>query len=207
MSKTVCIFGAGGSARETYWIAHRCGYHVEALLNIQGGGSYHDTPILSEDYFDKEKHLAVVAIGNSNLRKKVVEKILLKHGDVFVSLIDPSVIMLSTTINIGIGAVIAPQCVLTCDITIGSFCQLNVASNIMHDVQAGDFFTTAPGAHINGKVKIGNVVYFGSNTSTKDNISITDCVTVGAGACVVGNIVDSGIYVGVPAKKLEKTNV
>jgi UDP-3-O-[3-hydroxymyristoyl] glucosamine N-acyltransferase len=77
----------------------------------------------------------------------------------------------------------------------------------MHDVRAGDFFTTAPGVRINGKVQIGDLVYFGSNSVTKEEISIGNQITIGAGACVVNDILESGIYVGVPARKLEKKNV
>ena len=204
--KKLCIFGAGGSARETYWIAQRCGYRVEALLDINEKGLYNNTPILSEQYFDPKKHSAVVAIGSSILRKKITENILTKYGNVFISLIDPSVLILSPNVNIGIGAVIAPQCVLTCDIHIGSFCQLNVATSVMHDVQIGDFFTTAPGVKINGKISIGDLVYFGSNVSTKDGISITDNVIIGAGACVVNDIIKSGTYVGIPAKTIRRAN-
>jgi sugar O-acyltransferase (sialic acid O-acetyltransferase NeuD family) len=202
--KKICIFGSGGSARETYWIAKRCGYEVEALLDYDPKGSYHDIPILSENYFDKKKHFAVVAIGNSGIRKKVTEKIISRHGNVFISLIDPCTVLLSPHINIGIGAVVAPRCVLTCNIIIGAFCQLNVATNIMHDANIGDFFTTATGVNINGCVKIGNVVYFGSNASTKEEICITNHVTIGVGACVVKNITESGVYIGVPAHKLKR---
>jgi sugar O-acyltransferase (sialic acid O-acetyltransferase NeuD family) len=203
----ICIFGAGGSARETYWIVKRCGHQVEAFLDVCDGTSYDAIPILAEKYFDPKKHLGVIAIGNSSLRKKIVERVIGKHGPVFISVIDPSVIILSPNVKIGVGAVIAPGCVLTSDIEIGDYCQLNVATSIMHDVQAGEFFTTAPGVRINGKVQIGDLVYFGSNSVTKEEISIGNQITIGAGACVVNDILESGIYVGVPARKLEKKNV
>lgn len=202
--KKICIFGAGGSAKETYWIAKRCGYEIAALLDICDGGYYDQAPIKQESFFDKEKYNAIIAIGNSDLRQKITAKILDRYGNVFVSLIDPSVILLSQTIKIGIGAIVAPMCVLTCDVNIGDFCQLNVSTNIMHDVVAGDFFTTAPGVHINGKVNIGNCVYFGSNSSTVEEISVCNNVVIGAAACVSKDIIESGTYVGVPAKKLEK---
>jgi len=200
----ICIFGAGGSARETYWIAKRCGYEVEAFLDVKDGSFYDNIPIKQENYFDPFKHLAVVAIGSSIIRKKISTQIMNKYGNVFISLIDPSCILLSPNIIIGKGAVIAPKCVLTCDIAIGDFCQLNVNSVIMHDAKIGDFFTTAPGVHINGNVNIGNCVYFGSNSTTKENISIYENTIVGAGACIVKNIIESGTYAGVPATKMEK---
>lgn len=199
----VCIFGAGGSARETYWITKRCGFGVDAFIDLQNGESYNGTPILIDNFFNPKKHLAVVALGNSSLRRKVVKKILNKYGDVFVSIIDPSCITLSN-VSIGIGAVVAPNCILTSDIVIGDFCQLNVGTSIMHDAIIGDFFTTAPGVRINGKIKIGDIVYFGSNACTKEEIEICDNVIVGAGATVVKNIQIAGTYVGVPAKRMDE---
>ena len=201
--KKICIFGAGASARETYWIAMRCGYEVDAFLDLYDGYFYENVPILSESFFDKKIHFAVIAVGSPKLRHKISSKILDKYGDVFISVIDPSVTLLSPNIKIGIGAVIAPQCVLTCDISIGSYCQINVGTSIMHDFCAGDFFTTAPGVKINGRVKVGDMVYFGTNSSTKEEINITSDVIIGAGACVVKDLEESGTYIGVPAKRLK----
>jgi UDP-3-O-[3-hydroxymyristoyl] glucosamine N-acyltransferase len=73
----------------------------------------------------------------------------------------------------------------------------------MHDFCAGDFFTTAPGVKINGRVKVGDMVYFGTNSSTKEEINIASDVVVGAGACVVKDLEESGTYIGVPAKRLK----
>jgi sugar O-acyltransferase (sialic acid O-acetyltransferase NeuD family) len=199
----ICIFGAGASARETYWIVKRCGHQVEALLDVRDGTSYDTVPILDENYFDPEKHLGVIAIGNSLLRKQIVERITNKYGPVFISVIDPSVIILSPNVKIGVGAVIAPGCVITSDIEIGNYCQINVGTSIMHDVHTGDYFTTAPGVRINGRVNIGHIVTFGSNSSTKEHISICDNVVIGAGACVVKDISESGTYVGIPARQMK----
>jgi sugar O-acyltransferase (sialic acid O-acetyltransferase NeuD family) len=201
--KKICIFGAGGSARETYWIAKRCSYQVAALLDLHKGEYYDHTPIFDETYFDPEQHVAVVAVGSPILRASIVKKINDKYGDVFISLIDPSVIILSPNVKIGKGAVIAPQCVITCDLNIGDFCQLNVATSIMHDTNIGHFFTSATGVKINGRVKIGNYVSFGSNAATRDKINITDKVIIGASACVINDIVESGTYIGAPAKRIK----
>lgn len=199
----ICIFGAGASARETYWIVKRCGHQVEALLDLHDGDKYDTVPILDESYFDPNKHLGVIAIGSSVLRKQIVDRITGMYGQVFISIVDPSVVILSPNVKIGVGAVIAPGCVITSDIDIGNYCQLNVSTSIMHDVHTGDFFTTAPGVRINGRVNIGHTVTFGSNASTKEHISICDNVIVGAGACVVKSITESGTYVGIPARQLK----
>jgi acetyltransferase-like isoleucine patch superfamily enzyme len=51
------------------------------------------------------------------------------------------------------------------------------------------------------KTRIGNNVYFGSN-STILPVSICDNVVIGAGAVVTKNITVPGVYAGNPAKKL-----
>ena len=39
-------------------------------------------------------------------------------------------------------------------------------------------------------------------TCVKNNVTITDDVTVGAGAAVVKDITEAGVYVGVPARRM-----
>lgn len=207
MSKKLCIFGAGGFAKEVYWLATQCGHEVEAFIDIHPGENYRDVPVVEDSYFNKDKHLAVVAVGSPKLREKIVKRIIDSHGsNVFKTLVHPKANVMDPLVKVGYGSVICANCILTCDIQLGMFSQLNLATTIGHDVIAGDFFTTAPGVHISGKVKTGDRVYFGTNSSTVEDISICNDVTVGAAACVAKDIMDSGIYVGVPAKKLEKKN-
>ncbi|HAZ11733.1 MAG TPA: hypothetical protein DCY86_03015 [Bdellovibrionales bacterium] len=56
-------------------------------------------------------------------------------------------------------------------------------------------------AYISGSVTIGESCYFGKNYSVINNISIAPNTIVGAGACVVSNIKESGTYVGKAAIK------
>jgi len=207
MSKTICIFGAGGFAKEVFWLAQQCGYVVDAFIDIHAGEDYHGTPVKDENYFDPSQHLAVVAVGSPKLREKIVKNIIETHGlEVFATLVHPKANLMDPTIVVGYGSVICANCILTCDIKMGNFAQLNLATTIGHDVQTGDFFTTAPGVHVSGKVIAGDKVYMGTNSSTVEDISICSDVTIGASACVSKDIVESGIYVGVPARKLEKKN-
>lgn len=204
MNKKICIFGAGGFAHEVFWLAHQCGQIVDAFIDIKPGSDYEDVPVKDENYFNEEKHLAVIAIGNPSIRQKTAFSLIEKYGKkIFTCLIHESV-KYTDNVIIGAGSIICANCVLTCDIKLGDFSQLNLATTIGHDTVTGDYFTTAPGAHISGKVKIGNKVYLGTNASTVEDITICDDVTIGAGACVSKDILESGVYVGVPARKLEK---
>lgn len=205
--KKLCIFGAGGFAKEVFWLARQCRRQPVAFIDVHPGDPYCGVKIEGEDYFDPKKHTAVVAVGSPKIRKKIVDQIIAKHGDVeFETLIHPTANLMSPTIVIGEGSVICANCILTCDIELGACSQLNLSTTIGHDTVAGPYFTTAPGVHVSGKVKVGERVYFGTNASTVEDISICDDVIIGAAACVSKDIVESGVYVGVPAKKLEKKN-
>lgn len=205
--KKICIFGAGGFAREVFWLAGQCGWWVSAFIDVHPGPDYQNVPIAPESYFDSQQHKAVVAVGNPLIREKIATKIADQYGsEVFATLISPSAELMASNIEIGYGSVICGNCILTCDIKLGPHAQLNLSTTIGHDTNAGAFFTTAPGVHISGKVIAGERVYFGTNASAIEGLFICDDVIVGAGACVAKNIVEPGTYVGIPAKKLEKKN-
>jgi sugar O-acyltransferase (sialic acid O-acetyltransferase NeuD family) len=206
MSK-ICIFGAGGFAKEVFWLANQCGQEVDAFIDVHAGGHCCGIKIENENYFDRTKHKAIVAVGNPITRQKITIPLVQRYGmGIFTSLISPFANIMADNVDIGMGTVICANCILTCDIKLGNFAQLNLATTIGHDTTAGDFFTTAPGVHVSGKVVAGHRVYMGTNSSTVENISICDDVTVGAAACVSKDITESGIYVGVPARKMEKKN-
>lgn len=205
--KKLCIFGAGGFAHEVFWLARQCGKDPVAFIDVHPGDDYHGVKVEGEDFFNPKKHTAVVAVGNPKVRKKIVDQIIARYGDVlFETLVHPSTNLMSPSIVIGEGSVICANCILTCDIQLGHSSQLNLSTTIGHDTVAGPYFTTAPGVHISGKVRAGEKVYLGTNASTVEDISICDDVTIGAAACVSKDITESGIYVGIPARKMEKKN-
>lgn len=205
--KKICIFGAGGFAKEVFWLAVQSGLTVDAFIDVHPGEEYHGVKVQKEEHFNKDKHLAVVAVGNPKLREKIVKQIIDRHGtQVFKTLVSTRANLMDPNITVGYGSVVCASCILTCDIRLGMFSQLNLATTIGHDTTTGDFFTTAPGVHISGKVSAGERVYFGTNSSVIEDINICNDVVIGAGACVAKDIIESGVYVGVPAKKLEKKN-
>ena len=109
---------------------------------------------------------------------------------------------MDTNIEIGEGSVICAGSILTTNIKIGKHSHLNLLTTIGHDTVVGDYFTTAPGAKISGNCNIGECVYFGTNSSVREKITICDNVTIGLNGGVVKNINKSGIYVGVPTRLL-----
>jgi serine acetyltransferase len=64
-----------------------------------------------------------------------------------------------------------------------------------------------PGSIVSGNVHIGNGVYLGTNSSIIEKKYLLHDIVIGANSVVIRDITESGTYVGVPVKKIEKQNV
>ena len=152
--------------------------------------------------FDPEEYELFITIGNPQLRAKMVSR--LPKETKYFSIIDPFALLLNKeSIEIGEGSIICANSLLTCNIKIGKHCHLNLATLIGHDVVIGDFFTSAPDVKIMGNNTIGDGVYFGTNASTKEKITVADGIIVGLNAGVVSDLLEAGTYVGTPVKKIK----
>jgi sugar O-acyltransferase (sialic acid O-acetyltransferase NeuD family) len=208
--KKIVIAGSGGFAKEVLSILYDLGKinlfdgFIEPknfFKKEQSSEKIMGFPILNSLQVKRETHDIIIGIGNPLIREKVYKE--LGSGFKYPSIIHPSAIV-SQWVTIGKGAVICSGVIITCDIKIGNFCQLNLNTTIGHDCIIGDYFTTAPNANISGSCIFGNRVYFGTSSAVKQGVSICDNVTIGMGAIVLKDICHSGIYIGNPLKKLNK---
>ena len=189
------LIGAGGFAFE---VKSQMGdLSIMSFVNDEFYNGENYTLPLSK--FDPNEYEIAIAIGDSAVRKRIVDK--LPKETKYFTFIHKSV-MIFDNVDIGEGSIICPGTIITTNCKIGKHCHLNIRTTIAHDNVIDDYFTTAPGVHISGNNHIGNCVYFGTNSSTKQKINICDDVIIGMHAAVVKNITDSGTYVGVPAKKI-----
>ena len=191
------IIGAGGFAREikaALGLPDTKFFVDEAYQKVESG-------IYGLSKFDPDKYEVVVAIGDPIDRARMVDK--LPSNTRFFTFIDPSAQIQDVDVEIEEGSIICAGCIITTNVKIGKHTHLNLLSTIGHDTQVGDYFTTAPGAKISGNCKIGSKVYVGTNGSIRQKINICDEVVIGMNAAVVKNIDSSGVYAGVPAKKIK----
>lgn len=211
----ICIIGAGGFAKEVLCCLqdilgdyqrptsmYACFLVADKDFDAYENKDISGTYVIPQSSFDPTVHKAIVGVGEPALRKKIVNDLPIETQ--FVTLIHPSVVM-SSSVEIGEGSIVTAGCILTCDIKIGKHAHLNLHSTIGHDCLIGDYFTTTPASNISGNCTIGNCVYFGTNASVRQGITICDDVTVGMGGVVVKNITEPGIYAGNPVKKLSKS--
>jgi sugar O-acyltransferase (sialic acid O-acetyltransferase NeuD family) len=210
-NKKVCIYGIGGFGREV----------LCCIIDSIKGTSIAIEDIacfmVDDEYFIEDKILGinvipfskfnasalnvVVAIGNPELRKKMVEK--LPPNTSFATIIHPNVVM-SKWVEIGEGSVITAGSILTCNIKIGKHAHLNLQTTIGHDCVIGDYFTSAPSVNISGNCTLGECVYLGTKAATREKINICDRVTIGMGGIVLKDITEAGTYIGSPVKKLNR---
>ncbi|MDR0138860.1 acetyltransferase [Metabacillus idriensis] len=141
-----------------------------------------------------------VGIGNNATRQKIHEK-LEEAGASIPLLVHPGA-AIGSQVDLGIGtAVMAGTIINSCTI-IGKGCIINTGSTIDHDNCIEDFVHISPGVHLAGTVKIGQGSWIGIGSAVSNNVTITGGCKVGAGAVVVKDITEPGVYVGVPVRRV-----
>lgn len=65
----------------------------------------------------------------------------------------------------------------------------------------------SPGVHLSGNVRVSKRSWLGTGVNVWDKLSIGDDVIVGVGSVVVQDIIEQGIYAGVPSKLIKKNKL
>jgi sugar O-acyltransferase (sialic acid O-acetyltransferase NeuD family) len=203
------IFGSGGFAKEVFQIIEESGLQdvfkafvePDVLLKKKISSSLLSFEVLPLSNIDSNSSI-LISVGDGQLRRKIVEEEL-PGNLLFPNIIHPKAIV-SKWVDLAEGTIICAGTIITVDVKIGRFAQLNLNTTIGHDCLIGDFFTTAPGVHVSGNCVIGDFVYLGTGAVIKQGITICSNVTIGMGAVVTKDITEPGTYVGAPAKKLLK---
>lgn len=212
--KKIAIYGAGGFGREVACLIDKINEveHTWYLIGFfddgieKGKMVSHFGPVLGgmDDLNNYDDDLCiVVAIGNPNTVKKVVEKITNPKIE-FPNIIHPTVSYSDyQTFSIGKGNIIQGKCTFSCDVSIGDFNVLNGSVVLGHDVKMGSFNFLMPAVRISGDVTIGNVNFFGVNSVVLQQITIKDNVKLGAGSVLMTKPKENSLYIGVPAKLMK----
>lgn len=205
MSKLI-ILGAGGHGRVAGDIATATGLYDSIAYLDDAILPYEYVVGKTEDYVkyisEPDTHF-FVAVGNAEIRKRLVNNIKTSGGSL-VTLIHPSSV-LGANVIIGIGSVIMPGAVINNGATIGEGVIINTCSSVDHDCKVGDYCHISVGAHICGTVTTGTNVWVGAGATVINNICVAENVFIGAGATVVKNIDIPGTYVGTPARLLKRS--
>lgn len=194
------IIGASGHGRVVADIARLNGYDVIEFLdddeNLKFCGEY---PVVGNTTKEIEGNV-FVAIGNAEIRKR------LSKDQHVITLIHPDAVV-AAGVEIGEGTVVMAGAVINPGVSIGKGCIINTCSSVDHDCFIGDYVHVSVGAHLCGTVSVRNNTWIGAGSIVSNNISICGNCMIGAGAVVVKNIEEEGNYIGVPAKRMRKTEI
>ena len=187
--KRVVILGASGHAHVIADIVTACGDKVEAFLDdntsIEGvSGSISSY----EKYVDCE---FIIGIGNADIREQI-STIPVK----WYTAIHPSAII-SPKALVAEGTAIMPNAVVNSRAIIGKHCIINTGAIVEHD----NIVHVSVGAKLGGIVHVGKSTWIGIGAIVNNCINICNKSVIGAGAVVVKDIVETGIYIGIPARK------
>lgn len=189
--KDLYILGAGGHAKEVYFLADRIGkWNIKGMLDLKADKpiiiASKEIPVFPESILDKlncENVCLVIGIaGSVNILKKMVSSYCQKFE--FPNLIDPSVVSCLENIEIGVGNVIAPNNTITTALKIGSYNVFNIGSIVHHDVIIGDYNIFGPSVNISGGVEIGDYNYFGVKSTVLQYLKIGNNNLIGAASLV-----------------------
>lgn len=216
--RKIVIFGAGGFGREVLEMINQInlikptwdviGFIDDAQeVNTQisgkvvlGGLNYLNDEI-------KEETGVVLAIGNPQVKQKIISKIssTLLYYPV---LIHPNVVLPSniSEYSFGEGTIICPFTFVSLNVRIGKHVLINVNCTIGHDAQIGDFSCLMPNVNVSGEVVLGERTYGGVGSKIINKVKVVSDVTIGAGSVVIKDIESSGTVMGVPARMIIKNS-
>lgn len=209
--KKIVIIGAGGFGREVAWLIERINgnlpiYEILGFIDDETPkgtklGNYQVVGNISS-LKEYDSDLCVcVAIGNANIRRKVVSKIKLIKDFCFPNLIDPTAIVRKDLL--GEGNIICANNVFTVDYLLKDFIIINLMCTMGHDVKIESYVTVYPGVNISGNVYVNELSEIGTGTKIIQGKSIGKNSIIGAGSMVNKDITDNVTAVGSPAKVIK----
>lgn len=171
MGSSLLIIGAGGLGRE-FAAALKNSFFSNFSLkgfvddDLPVGTLVNSIPVLGNLSWllnQNEKYGLLLAIGNPQIRNKILKKLQQGTFD-YPTLIHPNVsIHDPETVKIGQGCYIADGCILTTGITIEDFCFINTACSLQHDAYIEANSVLMPGVRITAGARIGTGTYISAN--------------------------------------------
>jgi len=210
----IAIYGAGGLGKEVACLLERInrargdwqlvGFYDDNKPAGTTIGRYGTVLGTGIDLQEVNEPLAVAFAISDNRAVTRLRESLNNPNLRYPNLIDPSLFAVdASTLSMGQGNIIQYGCMLSCDVTLGSFNLINDHVVIGHDCQIGDYNGIMPTAHLSGGITLGNNNLLGVASVVLQCIRIGNGVTLGANSVLMTNPRDNCTYLGVPAKKFD----
>ena len=193
-----------GFFEETAELCKKCDYSIVGYTDVEIRTDRYDY-LGTDESFIKEgnyKNTAVVIVPADPVARKKLFSMYESAGYEIEIVIAPTA-MVSESAVIGTGSILADGCHVSTDASIGKCVRIGPLTNVMHDVEVGDFSIVSPSAVLLGAAKLGEGVYIGGNATILPGKTIAAGSMVGAGSVVTKNV-SGGTVAGNPARILKK---
>ena len=200
MNEKVILIGASGHGKVILDIIRAQGDTVIGFLDDNATGFCCGVPILGPVSDAKKYSEAkfIIAIGANHMRKRIAETLNVNWH----TAVHPSAVV-SPSAVIGEGTVVMANAVIQAEAVVGDHCILNTGCIVEHENRIDSYTHLSPRAALGGNVSIGEGAHIGIGACVRNNVSICKNCTVGAGAAVVCDLEEIGVYVGVPARRMK----
>lgn len=205
------IVGAGGFGREVLDTIKEINNlkHEYNVLGFLDDNHEINSPIASHFVIGKTDDILkfsddtefVMAIGNSEARKKIVTKF--GESKNWKTIIHPSAIV-SGDSKIGTGSIIQAFCIVASNSIIGDFIVMNAHSGCGHDTRIGDYCSIMSFCDVAGESILEDGVFMGSGSKVIPNIIVKKNSYLCAGSVIMKSLVNSSKLIGNPAKIIEE---
>jgi sugar O-acyltransferase (sialic acid O-acetyltransferase NeuD family) len=206
----VIVIGASGHASVVADIIRCSGDEVVGFLDDRDPSEFTDINVfgkvddaaklssvkLNVDGLNTDDIQFVIGIGKNEIRKRIVDRL---SGLRYYTAIHPSAVI-AVDATIDEGTVIMANAVINPGSSVGKHCIINTAATVDHDNTISDFVHLSPGVHLSGTVSIGEETWLGTGAIVSNNVNICGGCVIGAGAVIIKDIGQAGVYTGVPAK-------
>lgn len=202
MNRKVMIIGGSGHAKSVMEIIRSRGDVPVGILDdgLAPGTQVLGVPVLGTvaDYEAYLQYPFVIAVGNNSVRRHLAETL-----DVRWYTAVHSRAAVSEYAKLGEGTVVMANASVNAAADVGRHCIINTGAVVEHDNVLEDFVHISPNAALGGGVEVGERTHIGIGACVRNHLRICEDCVVGAGAAVVKDIQEPGVYVGVPARRLK----
>ncbi|MFB1013277.1 MAG: acetyltransferase, partial [Bacteroidia bacterium] len=151
------IYGASGHGKVV-----KSAYLGEVLFFFDDNPAidkYNDLKVFRYERVLVKNESLVVAIGDNEIRKKVVARLNHKFGRVIAKTAE-----VDSTVEVGLGSQILHGAIIQVDATVGEHSIINTGASIDHDCAIGSYCHIAPKVTLCGNVQVGNGTLIGAGT-------------------------------------------
>lgn len=210
----IVIFGAGDIAKLAhFYFTHDSAYEVVAFAvdrTYVTSDSFQGLPLIPfeevQDTFPPAEYEMFIALSYAKINHLRAQKYFeaKEKGYVLVSYVSSKATR--WTEAIGDNCFILEDNTLQPFVTIGNNVTLWSGNHIGHDVTIHDHCFLASHIVVSGYVEIGAYTFIGVNATLRNNIKIAPECVIGAGALILKNTEEKGVYIGAAAEKHRLTS-